>query len=108
MRTSKQITLLNLKKICLDEEASELAALEQERDNLAREHYILRKKNLRANAVIEKFQESFQVYHDKQSKTASEIYKFAEKLRSDHLQLKEEMSTKIELVFINFFLWRKF
>lgn len=81
-----------------DEEAFEMAKLEQERDALAREHYVLRKKNARANTLIEKFQGNFQVIHDKQSKAASEIYSFAEKLRGEHLESKEKMSNQIRYV----------
>lgn len=75
-----------------------MADLEEERDQFAREHYILRKKNMRATALIDGFRESFQAYIDKQTKMASEILVFAEKLREDHRLAKEDMSTKIEYV----------
>jgi vacuolar-type H+-ATPase subunit I/STV1 len=80
----------------LDEEASELSNLEEKRDKLAREHYIIRKKNMRATAQIDNLQQNFQSYHDKQNQTASEVYKFAEKMRKEHLALKQETSAKIE------------
>ncbi|KAI6183864.1 hypothetical protein M3Y97_00534400 [Aphelenchoides bicaudatus] len=79
-----------------NEEAYEMSQLEQERDVLAREHYILRKKNLRSNAIVEKFQENFQAFHDKQSRVASEIYNFAENLRTEHLQTKNQLASQID------------
>lgn len=73
-----------------------MAQLEQERDALAREHYVLRKKNLRSTAIIDQFQANFQAFHDKQARTASEIYDFAEKLRTEHLQMKNQLASQIE------------
>jgi hypothetical protein len=79
-----------------DDNALKMEGLEDERDKLARQHYLLRRNNMRATALIDGIQESFQTFHDKQTKTASSIFEFADKLREEHRIMKEEMSTKIE------------